>query len=109
MKSLIAGFIAAITLTFSATLFAGPYGHGHRYHEHHNHFHNRHWHHSHSWVVPALIGSAVVYAATRPDPIIVQPAPVIVQPNQVVIDGIIYNRQIMIVNGVQQEVLVRTQ
>lgn len=83
MKSLIAGFIAAITLTFSATLFAGPYGHGHRYHEHHNHFHNRHWHHYHGWVAPAIIGGAVTYAITRPQ--VIQQPPVVQQIPQSVV------------------------
>ena len=31
------------------------------------------------WVVPAVIGGAVVYGATRPDPVIIQQQPVIVQ------------------------------
>jgi hypothetical protein len=57
-------------------------------------------------VVPAIVGGAVVYAATRPDPVIVQ-QPVQAMPNQVIIDGVVYTRQIMIINGVQQEVLVR--
>jgi len=96
--------IAILTLTASSLAMASPHHHGHRHH--------RHWvgppvHH---WVVPALIGGAVVYAATRPDPVVVQ-QPVIIQqplqPNQVIIDGVVYTKQIMIVNGIQQEVLVR--
>jgi hypothetical protein len=47
---------------------------------------------------------------TRPDPVIVQ-RPIIVQPtlqpDQIVIDGVVYTRQLMIINGTQQEVLVR--
>jgi len=35
------------------------------------------------WVAPAIIGGAVVYAATRPDPVIVQQPPIIVQQPQV--------------------------
>jgi hypothetical protein len=97
-------FIAALALSVSSVVMAGPHHHAHRHYVH------RHWQSPpiHHWVVPALIGGAVVYAATRPDPVIVQQQPTLVlQPNQVVIDGIIYTKQIMIVNGVQQEVLVR--
>jgi hypothetical protein len=71
-------------------------------------------HHHHSrgdglrWVLPAVIGGAVVYAATRPDPVIVQQAPVIVQQSDIVyINGIAYRKQVMVVNGQYQEVLVR--
>lgn len=94
--------IAFLALTFSTVVFAGPH-HGHR------HFHHRHWHSppAHHWVVPALIGGAVVYAATRPDPVVVQQPTMILQPNQVVIDGVVYTKQIMVINGVAQEVLVR--
>lgn len=99
MKYFIAGFL----LTFAGNVLAGPYHHGHRHH------HQRHWHHphAHNWIVPALITGAVVYAATRPDPVIVQQPTLILQPNQVIIDGVVYTKQIMIVNGIQQEVLVR--
>jgi hypothetical protein len=95
--------LGLVTFLFSSVALAGPHHHGHR------HFHHRHWHSPpvHHWVVPALIGGAVVYAATRPDPVVVQQPTVVLQPNQVVIDGVIYNKQIMIVNGIQQEVLVR--
>jgi len=52
-------------------------------HRHIQHGHG-HWHRGHhggwTWVVPAIIGGAVVYGATRPDPVIVQQPPVIVQP-----------------------------
>jgi hypothetical protein len=98
--------IAALTLTASSLALASPHHHGHRHHAH------RHWHSppAHHWIVPALIGGAVVYAATRPDPVVVQ-QPVIIQqplqPNQVIIDGVVYTKQIMILNGVQQEVLIR--
>jgi len=39
------------------------------------------------WVVPAVIGGAVVYGATRPDPVIVQQPPVIVQQQPVVVQN----------------------
>lgn len=97
-------FIAALTFSISSLVLAGPH-HGHRHH------HHRSWSPpAHHWVVPALIGGAVVYAATRPDSVLVQQPVIIQQPlqsNQVVIDGMIYTRQIMIINGHQQEVLIR--
>lgn len=84
------------------TAVGSPHYHGHRHH------HHRHWAPPvHHWIVPAIVGGAVVYAATRPDQVIVQTNPVPLQPNQIVIDGITYTKQIMIINGVQQEVLVR--
>lgn len=94
--------LAFLLLTSSTIAFAGPH-HGHRHHGH------RHWHSPpvHHWVVPALIGGAVVYAATRPDPVIIQQPSVVLQANQVIIDGVVYTKQIIIINGVQQEVLVR--
>lgn len=95
--------LAILLLTTSSVAFAQHHGwrHGHHY--------NRHWHSNHNWVVPAIIGGAVVYAATRPDPVIVQQPPtVVLQPNQVVIDGVVYTKQVMIINGVQTEVLVRS-
>jgi len=100
--------IVALTLATSSIAIANPYHHGHR---HYGHGH-RHWHSppAHHWVIPALIGGAVVYAATRPDPVVVQQPVIIQQPlhsNQIVIDGVVYTRQIMIINGIQQEVLVR--
>ena len=93
----------AIILSFITTAAIASPTHGH---------HHRHWHGPsiHHWIAPALIGGAVVYAATRPDPIIVQQQPpVVLQPNQVIIDGVVYTRARMIVNGIEQEVLVRSQ
>jgi len=69
MKKLFAVLLLAIA---TVPAFAGPHGHGHG-----------HWSRGYSggwnWMVPAIIGGAVVYSATRPDPVIVQ-QPVIVQP-----------------------------
>lgn len=98
-----------VTLLCATNAFAGPHHnwrHGyHGYYGHHGHDHGK-------WIVPALIGGTVVYLATRPQPAVAQPPiivqqPIILQSNQVLIDGIIYNKQIMIINGVHQEVLVR--
>lgn len=44
----------------------------HRYqHHHHHHYHSR----SADWIFPAIIGGAVVYAATRP---VAPPPPVVI-------------------------------
>lgn len=73
-------------------------------HFHHHHHHNSDW----RWLAPAIIGGAVVYAATRP-PVAVQPPPVITLPPSdiVYIDGAPYRKQLVLINGYYQEVLVR--
>jgi hypothetical protein len=60
-----------------------------------------------NWIIPALIGGAVVYAATRPP--VVEQQIIIQQPSVdvVYINGIAYRKQVMLVNGQYQEVLVR--
>ena len=92
--------LAVLLLVTSSAAFAQHHGPRHFGH------HHRHWHPHYGWIVPAVIGGAVVYAATRPDPVVVQ-QPIILQPNQVVIDGVVYTKQIMVINGVQQEVLIK--
>lgn len=94
--------LALVLVCLSGTAMA-QHHHGFRHH----HFHHRH--HNHNWIVPALVGGTVVYLATRPDPVVVQQPPqtIVLQPNQVVIDGVVYTKQTMIINGVQTEVLVK--
>ena len=77
-------------------------GHGWQGPQHH-HPHAR----GNGWIIPALIGGAVVYAATRPQ--VVEQQVIIQQPpvDVVYINGIAYRKQIMVVNGQYQEVLVR--
>jgi hypothetical protein len=93
MKKLIIGFALGLLLTQGAAVAQ---------HKHHGHYyHNPSWHmRSHNWVVPAVIGGTVVYLATRPQH-------VIQSGETVIIDGVSYVRQIMIVNGIQTEVLVK--
>ena len=97
--------IALILLTASLSAVAQ--------YPHHNHrgYGGGGW----GWVAPAVIGGAVVYAATRP-PVVVQQPPIVVQQPPVVmqqptdivyIDGFAYRKQLMLVNGVYQEVLIR--
>ena len=94
MKSLLIGFALALGLTATNTSAQ------HRYHHKHWHPHYPTWHHNHGWIAPAIIGGTVVYLATRPQQ-------VIAASNVVVIDGVTYTRQIMFVNGIETEVLVR--
>jgi hypothetical protein len=99
MKHILAGLVLTV-----AAVSANAQHHGWR-HGYHGHYGGNGW----GWVVPAVVGGAVVYAATRP-PVVVQQQPVIVQqpPAEVVyIDGIAYKKQIMVINGQTQEVLVR--
>ena len=78
----------------------------HRHHHWHPKPHN-HWHHNHNWIVPALIGGAVVYAATRPNVISIQEAPVVVNNQYIVVDGVTYKRELMIINGISQEIWIK--
>lgn len=101
MKRLLLGLVLAVT-AFSASAQHHGWRHGH----HGGHHGGGGW----GWVVPAVVGGAVVYAATRPPVVVQQPQPIIVQqqPAEVVyIDGIAYKKQVMVINGQYQEVLVR--
>ena len=70
MKKLI---LAVLTLCVMAPAFAQHHHYGHR-----PIHHQRHWHPHYGWVVPAIVGGAVVYSVTRPDPVVVQQPPVVV-------------------------------
>ena len=82
------------------------------------HWHNRapvynHYHgHSNDWVAPLIIGGIIGAVITRETtPVIVQQPTIIVQQplpsNTVIIDGQLYVKQIMRVDGIYREVLVR--
>jgi len=74
----------------------------------HHHWHPKpHWHHNHNWVVPALIGGAVVYAATRPNIVSIQEASVVINNQYIVVDGVTYKRELMIINGISQEIWIK--
>jgi len=95
--------VAVVASVFAPSVTAQPH-HGMRHFDHHQ---RGDW----GWVAPAVIGGAVVYGLTRPavvqQPVYIQ-QPVIGQSAQVVIiDGIVYTRQVMVINGVAQEVLLR--
>jgi hypothetical protein len=70
MKRVLA--VAVLALATLPVMAQHHHGHGHG---HWNRGYGGGWH----WVVPAIIGGAVVYGATRPDPVIIQQPPVIVQ------------------------------
>lgn len=103
-----AKILASILLLLPFSAMA-QHHHGMRHFDHHQHYRSG-W----GWVAPAVIGGAVVYGLTRPAPVVVQQQPVYVQqpsiidPSQVVIiDGVAYTKQLLIVNGITQEVLIR--
>ena len=100
MKRIVAGIILAFV---AVAANAQHHGWGHNRH-HGHHAGGNGW----RWVVPAVIGGTVVYAATRPPVVVQQPIIVQQQPVDLVyIDGVAYKKQIMVINGIAQEVLVR--
>lgn len=101
--------IVSAILGMLALPVAAQHHHGMRHFDHHQHHRGSSW----GWVAPAVIGGAVVYGLTRPDPVVVQQPIYVQQPQQfgqsqvVMIDGIAYTKQVMVINGVAQEVLIR--
>ena len=93
-------FILGLSLTLlTGTVFA-QWHHGH----HHGHYRGNNW----GWVAPVIIGGVIGYELAQPRPVVVQQPPVIINdPNLVVINGIVYRKVTMDVNGVLQEVLVK--
>ena len=69
--------LLALSLVVCSNAFANPYHHGHHGHGHWRP-HNGGW----NWVVPAIIGGAIVYEVTKPPVIIQQPPVVVQQPQQ---------------------------
>ena len=104
MKKLFAGFI--IALLSCSVMAQHGYRPSHRqHHNHHNHYRN------HSWVAPLVIGGAVGYALTRPPVVIEQPVIINTQPihgidDVVYINGRYYRKDVVMINGIWQEVLV---
>jgi hypothetical protein len=66
--------LLTLSLVVCSTAFANPYHHGHHGHGHWRHYPGSGW----NWVVPAIIGGAIVYEVTKP-PVVVQQPPVVVQ------------------------------
>jgi hypothetical protein len=99
--------LAGIVLTLAASSAVAQYGHYRPPIYHHNHGHN-----NNAWIAPLIIGGVVGAVIARESaPVVVQQPPVIIQqplpPNAVIIDGQLYVKQIMRVDGIYREVLVR--
>lgn len=65
------------------------------------------------WVGPAIIGGAIGYELAR-QPVIIQQPVIVQQPQQiineqnvVIINGVVYHKQYIAVNGIMQEVLIK--
>lgn len=86
MKKLILGISLMFASSLALAQHHGHVRHGHGFHGHHHHahirhhLHARHWHPHYGWVAPVVIGGAVTYALTRPNPVIVQSPVVVEQP-----------------------------
>lgn len=109
--------IGIIMIALSGPAWAGiPHSQIHVHHGH-NHFHRAHRIHNpivvhphhfryrYNWVVPAVIGGAVVYSITNTNTHVVPMT--LDQSDQIVINGILYKKTVMIVNGVEQIVFVK--
>ena len=102
MKKILTG---ALLLALASSALA-QYGH---YRPHHFRHHS-----DDRWIAPLILGGivgAVIVRESQKPPVVVQQPPVIInQPlpsNVVIIDGQVYTKQLMQVDGVFREVLVR--
>ena len=102
-------FIGLLLTMFGVSAMAQHYG----YRPNHRHHGYQPSHRSYNWVAPLVIGGALGYALTRP-PVVVE-QPVIVAPPPppppvmdefVYINGRYYRRDVIMINGVWQEVLI---
>jgi hypothetical protein len=110
MKRIVAGLILTFMAVAANAQHHGHFGHG---------YHHRGgvYYGGNNWIAPALIGGVIGYELSRNNspvvvqqPIIVQQPSIIVQqpPAELVyIDGVAYKKQVMVINGVAQEVLLR--
>ncbi len=103
-------FLIGLLITVTIPAWAGDRYHGHRqYH----HYHHHHRHQNYNWVAPLVIGGIVgaVIANETQRPAVQQPPVVIYHSNPpvetVVINGDVYVKQYVLVNGQYREVLVR--
>ena len=70
--------IAALVLGITATAAMAQHYHGYRPYG----YHGGHWRGGYGagWILPAVIGGAIVYGATRPDTVVIQQPPQVVNP-----------------------------
>ena len=89
-------------LTLVATTASAQYHHHQRQYQQ-----QHHQRHGHS-IVPFVLGAVVagVIIESQRQPVIVQPA-IVADPNVAYIDGQIYRKEVIFINGSYQEVLVR--
>ena len=115
--------IAIIMIALGSIAQAGTSHLSYQVHSRHNHFHHVHrvpgpvivsphrfhYGHRHHWVVPAVIGGAVVYSIANNN-IAPQVIPLVVdQSDTIVINGVLYKKTVMIVNGIEQQVFVKVE
>jgi hypothetical protein len=96
-------FLVGIVLIIAASSVVAQHWH------HRTPIYNYYHGHPNDWVAPLIIGGIIGAVITR-ETIVQQPPVIIQQPlpsNTVIIDGQIYVKQIMQVNGIYREVLVR--
>lgn len=82
MKRFIASAMIGLLMTTSVAY--AQHRHDHRWNHRHHHHHQLRYDHG-RWIVPALIGGTVVYAATRPSTVVIQDPVVVAQPTPLVI------------------------
>lgn len=91
-------FLAGIFLVMLSSNSLAQHGH---YRPHYHVYNDK------DWIAPLIIGGfmgAIIARETQRPPVIVQqPLP----PNAVIIDGRVYSKQIVLVDGIYREVLVR--
>jgi len=104
-------FLALVMLAATATASAQ----WHHHHHHGGYYRGGGYYSGGNWVAPLIIGGiagAVIARETAPvviqqPQVIIQQQPVYANPEIRYVDGIAYRVQIMNINGVNQEVLVR--
>jgi hypothetical protein len=98
--------LVGIALALAASTVVAQHGHYRPPVYQHNHGYN-----NNAWIAPLIIGGVVGAVIARENtPVIVQQPVIIQQPlpsNTVIIDGRLYVKQIMPVDGIYREVLVR--
>lgn len=68
-----------------------------QHHGYHGHYH-RHHHGHYNWLAPMIVGGAVTYILTRPQPQVVQQQqPIVLQPGQQIVCG----RPYQVFNSIQ--------